>query len=506
MKSKAAPGSQQPAAPPGTLRAEIEARRARGAKFTLAESLHLCVPLCTNIAEHHRDGTRFFVHPACIRYSEGEGAIDLGSAKSEPTSQADHACVAPEARTTDGGDARASVFSMGAILYELVTGTQVGPGMRRPKDLVPELPTALDQILAKALVGDPQHRPADLGALAQALHKVAPSASVKPPPADESHLDHDIDFDVDLRMSYVPPEPGVPSARHISRQPSFADLTEKLSRLKASLEADPRPRYIVIKDGIDHGPFNAVELLQQIGSHAFAGEHTLRDLVSREEKPISDWDAFAPFAEQAKLHRDIAHERRALMDVVHAERTGTQTKAIVFGALLVVFLAGAGGLWVRAKARREQELAVHGDTAISVSAEGSLSAAKGAGRVNGGGTRGGGSGNYPTLGGGLSCEGAAEKYTIEYNMMSGDDTKPDLTAGAYGAVLNRGTYLNSCGVPNNMDVNICAAVQNGRAVGVTVTTRPPNGGIASCISGQIRGMSFPSHPRLDITRTTFAAN
>ena len=56
-----------------------------------------------------------------------------------------------------------------------------------------------------------------------------------------------------------------------------------------------------------------------------------------------------------------------------------------------------------------------------------------------------------------------------------------------------------------MGVNICAAVQNGRAVGVTVTTTPSNPGIASCVAAQVRGLGFPAHPRMDVARTTFAA-
>src|SRR5690606_38022440 len=105
----------------------------------------------------------------------------------------------------------------------------------------------------------------------------------------------------------------------------------------------------------------------------------------------------------------------------------------------------------------------------------------------------------PQLGGGMSCEGARAAYVENYDKSA----PPDLSAGAYGAVLNRGTYLNSCGVPPSMSVSICAAVQNGRAVGVR--TDPPNGGISSCISGAVRGMGFPAHPRLDITTTHFAA-
>ena len=91
------------------------------------------------------------------------------------------------------------------------------------------------------------------------------------------------------------------------------------------------------------------------------------------------------------------------------------------------------------------------------------------------------------------------------DQIGGGQGKPDLTAGQYGAVLNKGSYLTSCGVPSNMAVNICAAVQNGRAVGVTVSTNPSNPGIASCIAGQVRGLGFPANPRMDVARTTFAA-
>jgi hypothetical protein len=105
------------------------------------------------------------------------------------------------------------------------------------------------------------------------------------------------------------------------------------------------------------------------------------------------------------------------------------------------------------------------------------------------------------LAGGMSCEAAVASYNEEMKM--GQRGQADITAGQYGAILNNGQYLNACGVPSNMGVQICAAIQNGRAVGVTVTTNPRNGGIAGCIAGAIRRISFPSHPKLDVTRTTF---
>jgi hypothetical protein len=54
-----------------------------------------------------------------------------------------------------------------------------------------------------------------------------------------------------------------------------------------------------------------------------------------------------------------------------------------------------------------------------------------------------------------------------------------------------------------MRIHICAAVQNGRATGVTVRTEPGDRSVGRCIARAVRGLAFPSHPRLDVARTTF---
>ena len=93
--------------------------------------------------------------------------------------------------------------------------------MRRPADVVPDLPPALETVLGKSLVADPKHRPSDLAALAQALYQIVPSASVEPPAADPSHLDKDGQFDVDIALSMIPPASSadavIPSAPSVPR-------------------------------------------------------------------------------------------------------------------------------------------------------------------------------------------------------------------------------------------------------------------------------------------------
>ncbi len=494
---------------PGSLRARLEELRSRGTQLNLKQAVGIVVPLCVQLAELHRAGHKLYLHPSMLLEDQyGFFQVSSQHAQQPPILPRDKACLPPEAKGVGPGGSRASVFGIGALLYELVTGAAVGPGMRRPSEVVAGLPPDLEAVLAKALVSDPAHRPDDLNALAQALHQFAPAGSVAPPPpADTSHLDHDADFEVDVSMSMLPPIPktngygvGV-SAAQAAPQSARGDATSELSSLKARLESDPRPRYVVVKDGMDHGPFSAVELLQQIASHTFVEHDIIRDALSNEERAIKDWDEFAPFAEHAKLHREVKAEKEAIERVVVAESRSTRGKAFV-GVAVVGALVIAAGIWfLTARGRHSDEVAVQSEALTNVEVQGDLKSGKKGGA--GGGARVlGKSGGFPILGGGQSCESAQAAY-VEEMSVGGPKGQADLTAGQYGAVLNRGSYFAHCGVPDSMNLSICAAVQNGRAVGVTVTTKPRDPRIQACVAAGVRGLSFPSHPKLDVSRTNF---
>jgi hypothetical protein len=102
---------------------------------------------------------------------------------------------------------------------------------------------------------------------------------------------------------------------------------------------------------------------------------------------------------------------------------------------------------------------------------------------------------------GTTCEQARDQYTEEINLQAGSTA--DLKAEDFAAVLNNGTYLNPCDVPTASKVRICAAVQNGHAVGVTVLLDPPSPELEICVAGQIRQLAFPSHAKMDFVNVTF---
>jgi hypothetical protein len=101
-----------------------------------------------------------------------------------------------------------------------------------------------------------------------------------------------------------------------------------------------------------------------------------------------------------------------------------------------------------------------------------------------------------------SCESAAAtaNQTIDVGSARG---APDLTRDAFAGVLEHGAYLTPCSIPPRIALEICAAVQNGNVVGVTVTTEPRDPAINACVRRAVSALRFPRNSQLDVTRTRF---
>jgi hypothetical protein len=105
---------------------------------------------------------------------------------------------------------------------------------------------------------------------------------------------------------------------------------------------------------------------------------------------------------------------------------------------------------------------------------------------------------------GESCE-AVSTAERERALASGaaEEEAPEEHATEITHVLNQGHYLNDCQLPERSGVELCVAVIDGEARGVTVSLRPGTHEQAACIANQIRRLSFPSHALVSIARTEF---
>ena len=262
---------------------------------------------------------------------------------------------------------------------------------------------------------------------------------------------------------------------------------------------------------MDHGPFSAVELLQQIASGRSSSEHVLRDVFSGEERFIKDWDEFAPFAEQAKLNRDISQEKQAARGRRRRrEARARSTRRCIGVAVLGVFARRAARpVAARSREPRRTSARCRRQGAVSIDVDGGL----GAGKKPATGP-GGGGGPRPaarpaatrSLAGGMSCEGA--RAQVRRGVRHGHNGPPDLTRRRVRRGAQQGQLPQlAAACPSSMAVNICAAVQNGRAVGVTVTTTPVEPGHLLVRRGRGPRRSPSRRTRGSTSpRTTFAAN
>lgn len=454
-----------------------------------AEATRLVAHLARSLEEPLAVGEPVFVVPGNI-WIDDTGEPALGQMTGHPEDSRDIAAFAPELAGSLGpSDRQAAIYSLGAVLYEALSGNVVSPARRPIQEAVPGVPEHVEHLFQAALQPDRGARPNDLEAMAAALEhfsQTAPAVAA-PAPAPAAAAFRDDPFAVAVQ----------PKAAPVAAAPR-PDAHGELTQLKAELESDPRPRYVVHKDRMDHGPFNAVELLQQIASHVFVASHVLRDEVAGESRPIGEYPQFAPFAEHANMHREIVAEKRA---VVRAEQRDKDTGILKYmlggGAILVLAtVAVVVVLKSRGKDRTSADIA-DDPSALDLQIDGGL---KGQKRVaaGGGGTggTGGGGGGMP---GGMSYEAALNKGQ-ELNMAGGGG---NLSKAQLEGPLKSGAIITACGTPNDTKVTISVAVQGGRAVGVTVATSPHNGAVSSCIDRQVRGLSWPSIQNLESFRTSF---
>jgi hypothetical protein len=103
-----------------------------------------------------------------------------------------------------------------------------------------------------------------------------------------------------------------------------------------------------------------------------------------------------------------------------------------------------------------------------------------------------------------SCE-AAIAHNNEQISIGGPRGAADTTREAYAGILQNGRYLSGCAVPERAVFEICAAVKNGRAVGITVVSSPPNPQLNACVRSAVGRLKFPQNQRMDVTHTRFDA-
>lgn len=197
------------------------------APLTPARALALVEPVLAALAAAHRAGlVHRDVKPENVLIGEGFDTTtvkvaDFGLAKAVSATSTHTATgvvigtvsyLAPELVVQGQADARADVYAVGVLLYELLTGAKPHDGESQiqvaykhvhedvpaPSATVPGIPAYVDALVARATARDRDQRPADAGVLLHQVHRVVQALR-------EGVLE-DAELETDLRPT-LPPTP-----------------------------------------------------------------------------------------------------------------------------------------------------------------------------------------------------------------------------------------------------------------------------------------------------------
>ncbi|MDA0246285.1 MAG: protein kinase, partial [Chloroflexi bacterium] len=187
----------------GTLKELIEHLAANGQRMELSRAIQLILELADALTfAHSRGMLHRDIKPANIMLNERDSAIltDFGIAKmmSGPSHTATGAMIgtpaymSPEQGLGQPGDERSDLYSLGVLFYQLVTGKlpydadtplavvlkHVNEPLPDPRTLNPNLPTAFEDILFKALAKKPADRYSSVHEFARELRQAVRRSTV----------------------------------------------------------------------------------------------------------------------------------------------------------------------------------------------------------------------------------------------------------------------------------------------------------------------------------------
>jgi Protein tyrosine and serine/threonine kinase len=210
----------------------------------------------------------------------------------------DRATVAPEVAAGRPPTVASDLYSLGVVLFELVTGRVYAPGLL-PRQHVPELPADLDPLVACLVSRAPEDRFPDADATKSAL----------------------------LRVLTGGPKASAPKVS----APKIAVPTGP----KTDPDADVR--WLISKDRLDFGPYSMHQLRDQIRAHEVLPGHTLMDNETGKRMPVE---------EHPDLHDLVLEvaQQRADAKAVDVEETAVEAESRKGRALFAFLGLGAVAL------------------------------------------------------------------------------------------------------------------------------------------------------------------
>lgn len=373
-----------------TLRDMLDKKRASGRAFSLKGAYNVIAHLCNALVYAHGVTVHGALTPDSVMVnSAGRVKLtDFGLARTlkpfdnfrAQVAAGTMAALAPEMMANpDAADARADLYSVGVILFELLTGRTPADSFERPSVAAPGVPPAVDPVVELCLKPSPEERYADAQALKESLQQAlaadlagpnAQAAAAIAGPAGQRPNPQGMTSAPKQQLPMVntptpPPKPGLSSAPKTmppprpqapvapspqpSRRPSVAEAAvPKSFNVDAALSAvdDTHERWLIQKDKLDFGPFAMKEVRSQIESGKILGDHVIIDTENGQRQHVKDHPQLRQLVMEAEAR--LGEQQR--LDAEARERSKFRGRMVTIFALVgVAVLALGGGAFYYAK-------------------------------------------------------------------------------------------------------------------------------------------------------------
>jgi serine/threonine protein kinase len=488
-------------------------------------------------------------------------AVRYGARWLDPVSQA---CLAPELLAGQQLSEACDVYGVGALLQLMLTGAPPSEPFLPPSSVHPDATPELDAIVAQCLAPDPRLRFARIEDVAQALLPLVATSPEPVSNEFGVDLEIDVDIATSLappaprpaaqRLAPnplaanplaanplaavaqrpmpapqgAPPPQGAPAQRAPAAAPPqrqsspepFAarpapapapapasppkpqvSLEHELSTLMSKLTEDDAPRWMAVKDGLDHGPFTARELIKLIVDGEVRELHGLLNMSTGERKPLAEWRELTPFVEQFRLRKAEADHAVALEKSKRVERGSNVAKFVILGGSIALLVIAGGGYLMSRQAAKKREAQNLDLAAMFESGKVKISGTAGilhapAHRAGGGGHRTGGGGDNTGFSSyddamnqamelGDATKGGGERQLPVADIQAVMDRKLNSLFGCVSQELRAGGHLGS------VQINL-AILGSGQVMGASVSSG--SGSFKKCIVAKVRQIGFPTFP------------
>jgi hypothetical protein len=332
-----------------SLREIIDAQRTKG-ETVGAESAHTLLSHVASGLDHaYAQLVHGGVNPSNIfitsagRVKVGGLGLTLGvpglARGGGPAGAPEGVYLAPEVAAGNDPTPASDVYSLGAILFELLAGAPPVPPLRPPSRIVTSVPLALDAVVGRALLPTPTARFANPGELMRAFGAALATAGKE--------------VGKEVTPAPVAVAPVAPAGKE---SPTDSGVRPFDVAAAAGLSHEDA-RWLIQKDKLDFGPFSLQQIKAQLEKGTFRGDNLIVDMDSGARQKIVDHPQLSEFARSAE--RRLEQQRRVQAEHVHenVERKKSRATLFILGGATILVLGGLGLFLAKREGAKESELA-----------------------------------------------------------------------------------------------------------------------------------------------------